>query len=478
MKDPNQEVYEAEIHGLSHDGRAVGRLPDGLAVFVPGALPGQRIRLAISARKKKLAEGRLLEVLRPAPEERPLPCPHGQECGGCPWQALPYALQLEWKQRQLQDALTRIGHLDVTGKMEPVQGVFSHGMAVEWGYRNKMEFSFGQDATGHTRLGLYRRASRQLVEVSGCLLQTRRSMRVLERIREWRREAGLSAWEKGKEKSGACLRFAVIREPQWERDIQGNSGDCLVEIISGPLPSRSRAALAIQELGKALLAEGLGNGFVHSLRAAPSAVAYGERTLFSLGKTDLVEKICLKHGDEPTGLHLGHSAFFQVNAPAAQLLYQSALALSRELCPEEAAEAWDLYCGVGGLSLGLAGHFQQVLGLENMPGAVELAQLNATGRSNLGFVLADAAKLQEFLAERGKPTLICADPPRGGLAPQTLQALLRSGVPHLVLVSCNPASLARDLAALNERYELRKVQAFDLFPQTPHVESLAGLSLR
>lgn len=463
---------ELTLHGLAHDGRTVARPENGPVVFVRGGLPGQRVLVRLTAVKKRMAEAEVLNVAAPAADERPAPCPHAADCGGCPWQSLPYPAQLGWKRRLVTDALTRIaGVEDAETLTRPVlpspANSFGSG---EWRYRNKMEFAFAPGPDGLPRLGLRRRASREVVDVDACLLQTPRTMRVLAALRGLVRNSGLPAWNPEERTSGG-LRFAVIREPG------GTPDACVVELISAP----SAAPLAAN-LGRALLNGPWGvTGFIHSVRAAASDVAYGEKTVFALGDTDLGESLTLTGHPAPVRFILGHNAFFQVNTRGTELLYNTAVALTDESggIPDGTGGAyWDLYCGVGGLALTFAPCFRAVLGLENASAAVVLARRNAAAFPNCRFENADAGRVGEYFRRFGTPDLLGADPPRAGLDPRVIRALLRARPPQLLMVSCNPATLARDVAGLAPAYALKTVQPVDLFPQTPHVESLASLVLR
>ena len=432
-----------------------------------------------------MAEADLIDVIRRSPDERPAPCPHADECGGCPWQCLPYARQLEWKTRIVQDALRRLGRLELPeGVLRPA---LSPGEEAEWGYRNKMEFAFAADDNGKTRLGLRARSSRAVTEVTQCLLQSKRAMSILADLRSLCDKLHLHAapsGRSGREKTphkknfsssvrqNDILRFAVIREPR--------DGGCLVELITLPSPQE---AGTLRTLGRELMEKNPAvTGFVHSTRAGETDVAYGEETVFTLGEARLSETLFLQGRN--VCFTLDHNSFFQVNSRAAELLYNTAADLASSLFPAESAawgkECWDIYCGAGGLALTMSPHFSRVFGMESVAQAVELAALNAE-RLHEGtacrFECGDAAKLERVFRQRGTPDLLVTDPPRAGMDERTVQAVLKHRPPRLVLVSCNPATLARDLALLAPAYRIRAVQPVDLFPQTPHVETVAALEL-
>lgn len=478
------EELELDLHGFSPDGRTVGRSTEGMTVFTLGGMPGQRVRVRLNSVKKRMAEAELIHVIAHAPEERSAPCPHAEVCGGCPWQCMPYASQKIWKQRMVFDALTRIGRLELTE--HDIRPLLSTEQ--EWHFRNKMEFAFGADSAGRLLLGLRSRASRTVVDVTDCLLQSRRTMDILAALRTLCAQAGLSAAQEQQSRGklrqpGAfskavhqsdILRFAVIREPA--------GGGCLVELITLPSPQEART---LRKLGEKLLEGPWGvTGFVHSVRSAPSAVAFGEETVLCLGDTSLTETLTLQ--GRPVQFRLDHNSFFQVNSRAAELLYNTASGMAQELFDGTedlwGRHCWDIYCGVGGLALTMAPHFKTVFGMEVVPQAVELATQNAaqfcsdhSSVTKFRFNAGDAAVLESCFRQMGSPDLLVTDPPRAGMDGRTVQAILKHRPPRLVLVSCNPSTLARDLALLAPSYRIHGIQPVDLFPQTPHVESIVSL---
>ena len=434
------QFLELSVDALVSDGRGLGR-HDGVVVLVEDALPGQRVRARIAAVRKSLAEAELVEVLERSPDEQGPPCPHAGRCGGCSWQSLAYERQLAWKERIVRDALERVGKV----QEPPVLPVLAS--PCEWGYRNKMEFAFGMSEGGGKAIGLRERGSRNIVEVTGCLLQTPLTMRVLGAVRElangpFRDLAG---------------RFLVVREPK--------AGGCFVELIVGPgcgAEAGGRFAAAL----RAEVAEV--TGFALSERSATSDVAYGERTLYADGR--LEERI----GD--VLLQMGHNAFFQVNTPAAELLYAEA---ARFAALDELPDPvlWDVYGGVGSIGLSL-GRNARVVAVEEMPGAVRYARSNAKALGMKAYRVeqGDAKSVLGRLVKLGpKPDVVVVDPPRAGIDAKVAQQLVEAAPSRLVYVSCNPATLARDVARLSPAFRLRAARPVDLFPQTPHVETVALL---
>ena len=431
------QFLELRVDVLVSDGRGLGR-HDGVVVLVEDALPGQLVRARVAAVRKSLAEAALVEVLERSPDEQEPPCPHAGRCGGCSWQSLAYGRQLAWKERIVHDALERVGKV-ACPPMLPILPSPS-----EWGYRNKMEFAFGVSGDGGKALGLRERGSRNIVEVTGCLLQTPLTMRVLEAVRM------LS--------NGAFHdldgRFLVVREP--------NAGGCFVELIvgaGGSLEAGERFAEALRAETPEV------TGFALSERLAPSDVAYGERALYADGR--LEERI----GD--VRLQMGHNAFFQVNTPAAELLYAEA---ARFAALEELPDPvlWDVYGGVGSIGLYM-GRNARVVGIEEMPGAVRYARGNAKalGRKAYKVEQGDAKSVLGRLVKLGpKPDVVVVDPPRAGIDAKVAQQLAEAAPLRLIYVSCNPATLARDVARLAPAFRLKAARPVDLFPQTPHVETV------
>lgn len=459
---------DLDIHALSHDGRAVGRIfneqaanPHGPVVFVPGALPGQRVRVRLSAVKKSFAEGVLVSVLTPAPDAVAPACPHAAECGGCPLQEMPYSAQLHWKQRILTDALTRIGRLndlkinDILPSPQP------------WGYRNKMEFAFTADVHGQLSLGLRQRGSHDVVDITHCKLMPESAMKVLDAVRKVAQESGLAAWDA--DDSSGFWRFAVLRMPQVtqaqaEGEAKGGQ-QCLVCCITSR--GTAKEQLLVKDMGHKLMAELPEiTGFVHEVRDSVDNIPVGEKSLCRLGEDVLTEYL---------GGHsyvVGSKSFFQVNTGAAEHLC-AAVVQGADLSGTEIL--WDVYCGVGAPGLSLAGKASRVYGIETSSQAVDMARKNAeaAGYTHCAYAVGEAHILLRRLAG---PHVVLVDPPRGGLHSAVVKELLRARPAKIVYVSCNPATLARDAALLVQQgYRVGMVQPVDLFPQTPHVETVLVL---
>jgi 23S rRNA (uracil1939-C5)-methyltransferase len=440
---------ELAVTRLALGGKGVARV-DGLVVFVDGGLPGARVRARIERARKGFAEAVALETLSPSPQAVAPACRHFGVCGGCAWQDLDYPAQLFWKREQVAETLARLGDLAEVTVPETVASPRLYA------YRNKMEFAFA----GNLHLGLYeRRRPGRVLDVEECWLMEPWAAAVVGFFREACRETGLPAHDARTGKG--AWRHLVLRQ-------SAATGARLVHLITGP--ARGLGDIP-HRLGQALMARFPEvTGFVHSIRRAPAAVAVGERQVLALGEPRLEETV------GRVRLVVSPDAFLQTNTEAAARLYEL-VARAAGAAPE--GTAWDLYCGGGGIALTLARQFGLVHGVEADARAIEDAR-DAAAQNGLGncvFHVGDAAKAMADLAQ-ARPDTVVLDPPRAGAAPEVLAAILAAAPARVVYVSCHPATLARDLKILSELYRVDWVAPVDLFPHTPHIESVAALTLR
>ncbi len=451
---------ELDLDKLALGGSALGRLPTGdsgpgLVVFVEHGLPGQRVRVRLEKLAKRHALAQLLEVLRPGEGQIPPPCPHFGECGGCMWQHLEYARQLEWKRGFLAEALQRIGGIQdcVVPATAP--------SPEEYGYRNKMEFAFaGQGA--ELRLGLRPRKGSAVLDTPGCMLMRAPAMEVVAAVRDACAASGLAAWDPAT--GDGFWRHFVLRHA----DSQGQ--ELLGQLITADAPALKDTARQVCET---LLAEAPSLcGVAHSVRRSPTPIALGQRTLHVSGRDTCRFTI---HG---LTLEAGVNSFFQTNTGSAAALFTLVRDMARPLAGEL---IWDVYCGVGGLGLYLAneaGGGCRLRGFEISQEAVAWAQTNSHSNcvADCRFISGDVPRT--LPRERGRPDLVILDPPRAGLDPGLIRHLLERRPGRMVYVSCDPATQARDLKLLLPDYALKEIRPLDMFPQTPHVESVALLHRR
>ena len=450
------DTVDLDIATLAYGGQGVARVDD-FVVFVRGAVPGDRVRARVTRRKKSYAEARVLELLAPSPRRVAPSCGHAADCGGCEWQTLEYAAQLEFKQQQVVESLLRLGHLDGY-RLEPIRG-----MADPWRYRNKMEFSFAGDGRDGLLLGLHRRGSwREIVETTDCHLASARMNRARHAVAEACR--GLSLPPFSRDGDGGLLRHLVVRESQ-------STGDLLLNLfVSARFPQE--AALA-----ERVAAASACTSFGVTVNATPADAAVGDGPHMLLGPSFLRERLA---GVE---LRVPATAFLQTNSAMCEELYAVALRLAS---PDAARPAVDLYCGLGSLSLPLARLCTAVQAVEIQAQAVTAARENAllNGIANVAFHARDVRPLLKFpphptldaarTDDGARPSVVLVDPPRAGLARKALQRAAALGAERFVYVSCNPTTLAGNGAELAELgYRLERVAPVDMFPQTHHVETVA-----
>lgn len=444
------EEVELAIDSLAFGGNGVARL-DGFVVFVRGGLPGDTVTARITKVKKGFAEAQRLEVLTPGPERVDAPCTHFGVCGGCRFQDLAYPAQVAAKHLQVRDALVRIGGF-VDPPLEPIVPARSL-----YGYRNKLEYSFSVGDDGTLKLGFHR-AGRwdDIVNVDECLLTTTTGNAIRDAVRAWAREEGLEPYHQGS--GSGYLRHLVVREGR-------NTGQALVMLVTAPGDKFDpdyfvEILRRFPEVRSIHWAQNPGLAEVTNL---PSRLLWGEQWIEE-------ELLGLRFRVRP-------NAFLQTNTEMAETLYE----LARDAAALTGTEnVYDLYCGTGTIGLALAPQALGVWGVEISEEAVACAIENAAlnGIGNAAFFAGNVGQSIEELRERaGAPDVVVVDPPRAGLAGKALRRTGELAAPRLVYVSCNPTTLASDLAVLRDEYgyTLRRCTPVDMFPHTPHVESVSLL---
>ena len=417
---------------------------DGYVVFVADGIPGDRVRAVVEKSKRAYAQARAVEVLEPSPERVQARAAHP----GAPWQVLPYERQLEAKQAQVDDALRRIGRLDGF-ELEPIVPADD-----VWRYRNKLEYSFGREDDGRLVCGFHAPGRwEEIVEVGDCLLASESGNAVRERVVEWCREQGLSAYDR---RTGeGFLRNLVVREGR-------RSGELQVRLVTSP------GRLDTESLARAM--DGVAGLLWTQLYSVAETTQGGETELIAGG--DRLE-------EEIGGMRIQISpyAFFQTNTEMAERLYRLAIEYA---APAPSDRVYDLYCGIGTIGLLLAPRAREVWGLEIVEEAIADAIANARLNEidNARFFAGDVRlALRELVERAGRPDVLVVDPPRSGLSQKVARRVIEAGPRRIVYVSCNPTTLAPNAAQLVEDggYRLQRVRAVDMFPQTPHIECVALL---
>jgi len=436
-----------EITGMSSEGAGVGR-HEGFAVFVPYALPGEKVDVHIIKVASSYAVGKLTSVIKAAPQRVVPPCPSYKKCGGCSLQHMSYEAQLEFKRAQVKDALERIGGFN---------GVYVRhtiGMSEPLRCRNKGSFPFAE-AEGEPRWGLYAARSHRLIETGDCIIERQEAITAAEAVREWAKVNQVSAYNE--ESCTGILRHVITRT------LTGGTAVCVV--TTGELPSEGDLIARLQTALPNV------RSIVHNINRRDTNVICGDEYRVIWGASAVEQSIC--------GLDFEVSAesFLQVNPVQTEVLYGLAME-GLDLGGDETVA--DVFCGIGTISLLLAKHAKSVVGIEYVEKAIEDAKRNAqrNGISNAEFFCGAAERVLPRLVRDGRRfEAVTLDPPRKGADPAVLDAVILSGAKRIAYVSCNPATLARDLKILRAGgYTLDSVQPVDMFPMTSHVETVVLMS--
>ncbi|MEO1001718.1 MAG: 23S rRNA (uracil(1939)-C(5))-methyltransferase RlmD [Cyanobacteria bacterium J06638_7] len=449
------QQLQALACGLSHDGQAVVR-HGGQVLFVPGGLPGETLQLRLQHRSRSHWSAELLAVLEASPERRRPPCILAERCGGCSLQHLDLAAQRHWKRQKLVDALQRIGGLH-EGCASLVAPTLATGAGL--GYRNRAVLPLERRPDGGLRAGYYRPGSHRIVNLNHCPVLDPRLDALIAPLKADLESSGLPV-DRHLEAAGG-LRHLALR-------LGVHSGQVLVTLVSSHRQLSGLESLAAGWLERwpELV------GVCLNLQDKPSNTLLGPETTVLAGRDWLLERFA---GLE---LQVGADSFFQVNTVQAEAVVPLLLA---SLADQSPATLIDAYCGIGTFGLPLAAAGWQVLGLERAATAVDLARRNASHNHLAHRFDVQEGPVAALLAEAiPQCRALLVDPPRKGLDPQVLVTILAAPPATLLYLSCDPATLARDLARLASPagpYRLEGVQPLDFFPHTSHVESLAVLRL-
>jgi 23S rRNA (uracil1939-C5)-methyltransferase len=445
----DQEL-ELSIDSLAYGGNGVARL-NGFVVFVRRGLPGDRVRARVTKVKRNHAEALAVEVLEAGPERVDAPCAHYPACGGCRFQDLAYEAQVAAKEEQVADALRRIGGLAEV-PLEPIVAA-----ADQFHYRNKVEYSFTTTPSGPA-LGFHK-AGRwdEVLEIERCWISSELGNSLRDAVRDWARGEGLEAYDQA-EHTG-YLRHLVIREGR-------NTAQALVQLVTatGERFDRDEFVEVLRRFPEVRSIHWAVNESPAEVTNLPTTLLWGEDAI--------EEELCgLRFRVRP-------NAFLQTNTAMAERLYELAVECAG-LGGEETV--YDLYCGIGTIGLSMAPNALTVWGVEvseeSVACALENAELN--GITNAAFFAGEVgASLEELRDRAGPPDVAVVDPPRAGLSGKALRRLARLEAGRIVYVSCNPTTLAANVKELTREwdYRLERARPVDMFPHTPHIETVALLT--
>ncbi len=467
MKKKNLPLYEnVEITGIAAEGKALTRIDD-MVVFVPYCVPGDVVDLQVTKKKHSFMEARVERLVKPSEHRCEPVCKHYGECGGCKWQILPYEDQLRYKQQQIIDNLTRIGKVELP-EISPILGS-KH----IYEYRNKLEFTFSDRkwlswdvirAAGglehvDTAYGVgfhIPNCFDKVLDITECHLMPDINNRIRNGIRTFAREHGISFYNEHAHEGQ--LRTLIIRS--------NHKGEVMLIVVWGEAPD-----MRLMEYLQQTFPEIVSLLYVVNQKLNDT-ISDQEVHVFA-GQDHIMEQM------EDLQFKVGPKSFYQTNTEQAYELYK----VAREFAGLTGNElVFDLYTGTGTIANFVAHQARQVIGIEYVPEAIEDAKVNArlNKLDNTLFFAGDMKDIlnADFIARYGRPDVIITDPPRAGMHEDVVKTILAAEPKRIVYVSCNPATQARDLNLLDEKYKVTRVQPVDMFPHTQHVENVVQLVLK
>lgn len=443
--------YEFDIESTEFPGEGIA-FSEGKKIYIKNAYPGQKVSARISKSKKDYAEARVVETVKHADYEVQPPCPHFYHCGGCTQQFVPYDKQLEFKGVQILDLFKKAG-------VEGFEYLGIEGSSSDYEYRNKMEFTFGDfEKGGELTLGMHMPGkSFGVINTDSCILVDEDIRNILKVVVRYFREANLPYYRVMRHEG--YLRNLVVRKSK-------NTGEILINLVT-----TSQLDVKLENFTEMLVNmeyNGVLRGIIHTINDSLSEVVAADKVEVLYGEDYITESLLgLKFRISPF-------SFFQTNSLGAEKLYS----IVRDFMGEsEDKVVFDLYCGTGTIGQIAAPKASKVVGIELIEEAVESAKRNAAlnGLTNCKFIAGDIAKVIQSVTE--KPDIIILDPPRSGVHPTALDYVIKFNAATIIYVSCNPKTLMQDLKVLEQRgYKVQKVKAMDMFPQTPHVETVVLMS--
>lgn len=439
------------VEDLTHDGSGVAKV-DGYPLFIPGVLPGEEAEIQVMKTMKKYGFAKLIKVTKESPDRVEPPCHVFWECGGCQLQHLSYEAQLVQKQKTVRNAMQRIGKLpDVL--VHPVKG-----MDDPWRYRNKSQIPFNE-RDGEVVSGFYRSGSHHIVDTDVCIIQGEEADELMSTLKHELHDMGIEAYDERTHRG--MLRHLIVRKAR-------ATGELMVVLVtrSKKFPQKD----AVMELIKRVVPNV--TSIMQNVNSQKTNVIFGDETILLHGKSFIVDSI----GD--IDFEISARSFYQVNSEQTKVLYDQALEYAQLTGNETVIDA---YCGIGSISLFLAQKAKEVYGVEIVPQAIEDAKRNAelNGIDNAFFEAGPAEEvIPKWYADGKRFDVLVVDPPRKGCDEKLLETILEYKPKRVVYVSCNPATLARDLRILEDGgYRTQEVQPVDMFGHSSHVEVVTWLEL-
>ncbi len=446
------EIINLGIDDLTYGGEGIGR-SGSFVVFVPDSVPGDELKVEIVELKKSFGRAKILEIIKPSTDRVAPKCPLAMECGGCQWQNISYPAQLKYKTKIVRETLERIGKLKVE-----VNDII--GMREPWGFRNKIQYPISKSegsSKSKIQMGYYQRGTHDVVDIDACPIEHPKLSRAAKIVKDVLNKLGYSAYEEGR---GTGL-FRHLRAR-----IGFGTGEVLLTFITNEKAIPGSKNLVKEIVEKCKKDDINVVGICQNLNPRQTNVIMGEKSWTMWGRDFIYDKL----GDLKFKVSSG--SFYQTNPIMTEVLYDKALEFAEASKDDTVI---DTYSGIGTVALWFARHANYVYGIEEVRQAVydaaENAELNHI--ENCRFSI---GKVEKLLPELGEGDILILDPPRGGCEEKVLKTIARSKLKRVVYISCNPASLARDLGYLSGRgFKVEQVQPVDMFPHSFHIETVSKL---
>ena len=453
--EKNKE-YILDIVSQGYEGEGIAKINDTFTVFIEGALKGERVNVRIVKSKKSFAYGKLLEVIEPSLERCEAKCSIHKRCGGCKLQYSTYKEQLNFKFERVKDCITKIGKLDESIVQFPL------GMDEPWRYRNKVQLPIGM-VNGELKIGFFAPRSHEIIDMETCLIQDEIADKVVGITRTWIKKNNIKPYNiDGKYDETGILRHIMIR-----RGFTTNEVMVVLVTNGSKLPNKDEFISLITENIPGI------KSIVQNINSKPTNVILGQECITLWGESTISDYI----GEFK--FNISPLSFFQVNPVQTEVLYNKALEYAG-LTGDETV--FDAYCGTGTITLFLSQKAKKVYGVEIIPQAIENANVDAKEDdvNNVGFFAGESEVVIADLINKGiKADVVVVDPPRKGCDVKLLNAITNIDAKKIVYVSCDPSTLARDLAILEGNgYKTVRVQPVDMFPHTAHIETCVLLQRR
>jgi len=446
------DIINISVSDMTYGGEGIGRY-QGMAVFVPDSVPGDELRVRVVEQKKSFAKARIAEIIKPSADRVEPKCPLAKECGGCQWQQISYPAQLRYKTKIVQDTLERVGHIkglkvrDILGMKEP------------WHFRNKIQYPISgtRDKGQGVMMGYYKQGTHDVVDVDSCPIEHPKLSKAANIVKDVLNKLGYSAYNE--DKSPGLFRHLRAR-------IGFGTGEVLLTFITNEkvIPGAQRL---IKEVLNKCKAEDINVvGICQNINPRQTNVIMGEKSWTMWGRDYIYDKM------KGLKFKVSNSSFYQTNPIQTEVLYDTALEFSGVTAKDTIIDA---YSGIGTVALWFAKHAEYVYGIEEVKEAVEDAAENAELNkiTNCRF---NHGKVEKLLPELDSGDILVLDPPRGGCEEKVLKTIGKSQLKKIIYISCNPGTLARDLAYLSDNgFKVDIVQPVDMFPHSFHIESVTKI---